>query len=64
MKAKELRAKTGEDLLKLETELNEELFRLRFRRGAGQLQNFHRLVQVRRNLAQVKTIQHEKRSAV
>ncbi len=64
MKVKELRTRNAQDLEKLETELTEELFRLRFRRGAGQLQNTARLAKVRQELAQVKTIQHEKRSAV
>lgn len=64
MKVKEIRARTADDLSKVESELTEELFRLRFRRGAGQLQNTARLGQVRKDLARVKTLKHEKRSAV
>lgn len=43
--------------------LSEQLFRLRFQKSTGQLENAQKIRQVRRELAQVKTILTEKQGA-
>jgi large subunit ribosomal protein L29 len=60
MRAKEIRDLTGEEMRQKEHELTEELFRLRLRRSTGQLENSMRLRSLRRDIARLKTIQHER----
>jgi large subunit ribosomal protein L29 len=60
MRAKEIRDLTGEEMRQKEHELAEELFRLRLRRSTGQLENSMRLRSLRRDIARLKTIQHER----
>ena len=61
MKSAEARAmdaaKLDEEVLKLK----KEQFNLRFQRATGQLENTARVRQVRRDIARLKTIAHEKR---
>jgi len=59
MRAKEIRDLTGEEMRQKERELAEELFRLRLRKSTGQLDNPMRLQRLRRDIARLKTIQHE-----
>lgn len=56
MKAAELRAKTKDELKEQLLQLRKEAFNLRFQRASGQLENTARVRQVRREIAQVKTI--------
>lgn len=60
MKASEIRELTDQELALKEAELRETLFRLRMRRGIGQLENPALLRQARRDLARVKTVQAER----
>ncbi|AAU38647.1 MULTISPECIES: 50S ribosomal protein L29 [Basfia] len=60
MKAQELRAKTVEELNAELANLAGEQFKLRMQAATGQLQQTHQLKQVRRNIAQVKTVLTEK----
>lgn len=60
MRTKEIRDLTREELQQKERELAEELFRLKLRKSTGQLDNPMRLRHLRRDLARVKTIQHER----
>ena len=60
MKPNEVREKSREELAKLAAQLEEEIFRLRFRKGAGQLKQTTNIKNVRRDLARVKTIQRER----
>ena len=60
MKASELRQKGSEDLNKELLELVREQFSLRMQKGTGQLTKTHRMKQVRREIAQIKTILNEK----
>jgi len=60
MRAKEIRDLTVEEVRQKERELAEELFRLRLRKSTGQLDNPMRLRTVRRDVARIKTIQHER----
>lgn len=63
MKAKELREKSVEELkIELLTVLREQ-FNLRMQLAGGQLQQPHRLKQVRRHIARVKTLLTEKAGA-
>ena len=56
MKAKELRDLTREELVKKETDLQAELFNLRFRLATGQLDNPMTIKAVKKDMARVKTV--------
>lgn len=56
MKARELRDLSEAELRQKELDFTGELFNLKFQHATGQLENTERLVQVRRDLARVKTI--------
>lgn len=60
MKASELREMSDAELVEQHDELKEELFNLRFRMATGQLDNYARLGQVRREIARVRTVQRER----
>ncbi len=60
MKAKELRLLSEGELIVKERELSEELFNLRFQQATGQLDNFMRIPQVKRDIARLKTLLKEK----
>jgi large subunit ribosomal protein L29 len=60
MRASEVRELTDEEIRGKAQELSEELFRLRLRRGTGQIEDALRLRKVRRDIARVKTIQGER----
>lgn len=60
MRAKEIRDLTAEEMRQKEHDFAEELFRLRLRRSTGQLDNSMRVRTLRRDLARLKTIQHER----
>ena len=60
MKAKELREMSGEDLVKKELDLREDLFKLKFQHGIRRLENPARLNQLRKDIARVRTIMTEK----
>lgn len=61
MKAQELRDKSAEELNKQVVELNQELFNLKFQLHTGHLDNTARIVEVRREIARVKTVLNETR---
>ena len=60
MKAKELREFSDEELGQKEAGLREELFKLRFQAVSGQLENFMRIRQVRKDIARVLTVYRER----
>jgi large subunit ribosomal protein L29 len=60
MKANELRAKNVEDLGKELLELTREQFNLRMQKGTGQLTKPNQMKVVRRSIARLKTIMHQK----
>ncbi|NPV54059.1 MAG: 50S ribosomal protein L29 [Firmicutes bacterium] len=60
MKAKEIRDLTNEELERNLRNLKEELFNLRFQLATGQLENVMRLREVKRSIARVNTILHER----
>ncbi len=62
MKAKELRNLSSEELAAKLKELKEELFNLRFQNAINQLENTHRIADVKKDIARVMTILHEKKA--
>ncbi|HHT05471.1 MAG TPA: 50S ribosomal protein L29 [Hydrogenispora sp.] len=64
MKAEEIRAMTGEELQKKLADLKTELFNLRFQLATGQLDNSARVKAVRKDIARVKTIMHEREAKI
>ena len=60
MRAKEVRDLTNEEARQKEQEVAEELFHLRLRKSTGQLENLMRVRKLRRDLARLKTIRHER----
>ena len=61
MKARDLRAKSDEELAKELEELSREAFNLRMQQGTGQLARPSQFKAVRRDIARVKTIINERR---
>ncbi len=62
MKAKELRELSAEELLKRKKDLKEEVFNLRFRHSTGQLDNTSRMRLIRKDIARIELVLHEKSS--
>ncbi len=60
MKAKELRQKSIEELNSTEGELQEQLFKLRFQKATGQIQNPIKIRMVRKDIARLMTIRAER----
>ena len=60
MKASDLRELTVEELQTKLTELKEELFNLRFQHAINQLENPHKIADVKKDIARVKTLLNEK----
>jgi large subunit ribosomal protein L29 len=63
MDAKELRDLTVDELREKHRQYKEELFNLRFQNAIGQLSNTSRIKEVRRTIARVLTVMHEKETA-
>jgi len=60
MKAAQMRDQTIEELQDRERDLSEQLFALRLQKVTGQLEKPARVKQVRKDLARVLTILHER----
>ncbi len=60
MKVKEIRELSTEQLETKLTELKRELFNLRFQHAINQLDNPHKITDVKRDIARVMTVLHEK----
>ena len=63
MNAQDLRDKTPNQLRDQLVQLKKEAFNLRFQQASGQLENTARVREVRRDIARIKTIQQQRRSA-
>ena len=63
MKANEIRDLSVEELHKKASELEQELFNLRFQLHTGHLENSARLSQIRKDVARVKTVLNQKLDA-
>ena len=59
MKVNEIRDLNPDERNEKLKSLKEELFNLRFQKATGQLENTMRIREVKRSIAQVKTIQRE-----
>jgi len=60
VKASKLRDLSKEDLIQEESELREQLFKLRFQAATGQLESASRRRNVRRDIARILTILKER----
>ncbi len=60
MKANEIRQLTTTEIEGKINELKDELFNLRFQLATGQLENTTRIREVRKGIARMKTIIHER----
>lgn len=58
-----LREKNLDDLRSRERDLREQLFKLRFQRATGRVENPMKMRQVRREIAQIQTLLNERASA-
>ena len=63
MKTNELRDKSNDELQTRERELSEQLFKLRFQRATGRMENPSKMRQVRREIARIKTLLNERSRA-
>jgi large subunit ribosomal protein L29 len=60
MKADKVREMSAEELGAKERELSEQLFKLRFQKSIGQLDNALKIRETRRDIARVKTVLRQK----
>ena len=63
MKASEMKTMSTEELEKKLTELKDELFHLRFQLAINQLDNPHKITEVKRDIARVLTVINEAKNA-
>ena len=59
-KTNELRDKSIDELHTRERELSEQLFKLRFQRATGRMENPSKMRQVRKEIARIKTLLGER----
>ena len=62
MKASDIREMTAEELNAKLKDLKTELFNLRFQHAVNQLENAHKITEVKRDIARVMTILQEKKA--
>ncbi len=62
MKADKVREMSSEELAAKERELSEQLFKLRFQKSIGQLDNALKIRETRRDIARVKTTLRQRRA--
>ena len=60
MKTTELRKMSSQELAKKLQDLKQELFNLRFQHAVNQLDNPHKISDVKKDIARVKTVLNEK----
>jgi large subunit ribosomal protein L29 len=63
MKINELRDKSIDELSTRERELREQLFKLRFQRATGRMENPMKIRDVRREIARIQTLLNERSRA-
>ena len=63
MKIGEMRDKSADELQMREKELSEQLFKLRFQRATGRIENPMKIREVRREIARIKTLLGERSRA-
>jgi large subunit ribosomal protein L29 len=62
MKAEKVREMSADELATKERELQEQLFKLRFQKSIGQLDNALKIRETRRDIARVKTVLRQRRA--
>ncbi len=62
MKSADIKAMTVDQIDDEVLKLKKEQFNLRFQRATGQLENTARVREVRRDIARLKTVAHQKRA--
>lgn len=62
MKATKLREQSVEELEKVLRDLEEQLFKLRFQKSTGQIENPIKIREVRRDIARVLTVMNERQA--
>jgi len=62
MRAKQLREQSQDELRKTLSDLEEQLFKLRFQKSTGQIENPIKIREARRDIARVLTIINERRA--
>ena len=62
MKAEKIREMSAEELTNKEKELQEQIFKLRFQKSIGQLDNALKIRETRRDIARIKTVLKQKRA--
>lgn len=63
MNTAELRDKSIDELQTRERELSEQLFKLRFQRATGRMENPMKIREVKREIARIKTLLNERARA-
>ena len=63
MKVTEMRDKSVDELQIREKELSEQLFKLRFQRATGRIENPMKIREVKREIARIKTLLTERSNA-
>ena len=63
MNVKEMRNKSEAELETRQKELSEQLFKLRFQRATGRVENPMKIREVKREIARIKTLLNERVSA-
>ncbi|MDH4197844.1 MAG: 50S ribosomal protein L29 [Candidatus Aminicenantes bacterium] len=59
MRIRDLRDLSADELRTKETELREQLFKLRFQKSLGQLDSPMKLRTIKRDIARIRTVLHE-----
>ena len=62
MKAPTLRERSPDELTKTLSDLEEQLFKLRFQKSTGQIENPVKIREVRKDIARVLTVINERRA--
>jgi large subunit ribosomal protein L29 len=62
VKADKVREMSSDELTAKERELHEQLFKLRFQKSIGQLDNALKIRETRRDIARVKTVLRQRRA--
>jgi len=62
MKAAQLREQSMEELQRMLGDLEDQLFKLRFQKSTGQIENPVKIREVRRDIARVLTVLNERRN--
>jgi large subunit ribosomal protein L29 len=62
MKAKDIRERSDDELRKTLSDLEEQLFKLRFQKSTGQIENPIKIREVRKDIARVLTVMNERQA--